>query len=544
MLPWLGPAVASWPFSWRVLAYTTAWVGHSFLVQTVVWGILTFYRSVGLAKKNTRDPILPLWRMLAADVAGYYSWMIGAGLVQAWYNPTWESWRYDFPFSRLLWYQLPIIMAFDTWFFFVHRYAHINKWLFKYVHAMHHRFDAYLSVTSNSFETPADGLLVVGIPVGLVMLLGCHIGNFWCVFVPMHTIACVFVFGHSGYDLSLDEWHHVLLLLLNPMLLIMMVNCNAAGPVDHEHHHTNPRVNFALFFTYWDDLYDCSHPKRGQLTFTLWFVSLFFFVPLSVYYEWVWFGPTSFFVALVLHIFSPLPQLWYLLVKNAASNFIGRLPLWDWMRRDLLISYAEPGQAGAFEADPRKRYIFCYQPMGVQARGAWYTFCGKGRESPIAALHDCKLSIGRVLWATPIVQQLCALYGCCDSSRASLKALLTEETPKSVCVPIGGWAEAKYLLSYAVVARRRLGFARLAVETGAELVPVIGVGEVLIAGRPAPLSRIFKAMKPYRPFPLKVVFGEPIQAREGETAEELRERYCEGLLRLAKQHDVPLRIVE
>jgi sterol desaturase/sphingolipid hydroxylase (fatty acid hydroxylase superfamily) len=92
----------------------------------------------------------------------------------------------------------PPRQAYDTWFFFVHRYAHINKWLFRHVHAMHHRNDAYLNVTSNSFEHPIDGLMVVGIPVGFVALLGCHIGNFWTLFVPMHTIACIFVFGERA----------------------------------------------------------------------------------------------------------------------------------------------------------------------------------------------------------------------------------------------------------------------------------------------------------------------------------------------------------
>ncbi|KIY96715.1 hypothetical protein MNEG_11249 [Monoraphidium neglectum] len=427
MLPWLGSTVAAAPLALRTLAYTSSWVAHSLIVQMLVWGVLTVYNRNGLSKKNTREPALPVSRMLLADVFGYYSWMIGAGLVQAWYNPTMDSWGFEFPFTKLLWYQLPIIMAYDTWFFFVHRYAHINKWLFRHVHAMHHRNDAYLNVTSNSFEHPIDGLMVVGIPVGFVALLGCHIGNFWTLFVPMHTIACIFVFGHSGYDLALDEWHHVALLAINPMLLIQLVTANAAVPMDHEDHHTNPRVNFSLFFTFWDDLFDCSHPKRAPFTFLLWFVSLFFFVPLSLYYEWIWFGPASFFAALVLHIFTPLPNAVYKLLGGVVSRTVSRLPIWDWMRRDLLLTYAEPGQPGAFDADPSRRYIFCYQPMGVQARGAYYTFAGKGRRSPVSKLHDVKLAAGRVLWGTPIVQQLLALYDCCDTSYATLSALLTDK---------------------------------------------------------------------------------------------------------------------
>lgn len=81
------------------------------------------------------------------------------------------------------------------WFFFVHRYCHINKWLFAHVHAMHHRSDAYLNVTSNSFEHPVDGFFAVVIPTGLIAWLGLWTGNFWAMFFPLHLVACVFVFG-------------------------------------------------------------------------------------------------------------------------------------------------------------------------------------------------------------------------------------------------------------------------------------------------------------------------------------------------------------
>jgi hypothetical protein len=84
MLPWLGPQVAAAPFETRALAYTSIWVAHSFAVQTAIWLMLSWYKRMGWAKKNTRDPSLPMWRMLWADFLGYYSWMVGAGLVHAW----------------------------------------------------------------------------------------------------------------------------------------------------------------------------------------------------------------------------------------------------------------------------------------------------------------------------------------------------------------------------------------------------------------------------------------------------------------------------
>jgi hypothetical protein len=69
---------------------------------------------------------------------------------------------------------------------------------------------------------------------------------------------------------------------------------------------------------------------------------------------------------------------------------------------------------------------------------------------------------------------------------------------RSVCVPIGGFRESKYLGSYGVVVRRRTGFARLALETGAALVPVLGIGEAEFCGE-APdgyISMMIKTILP------------------------------------------------
>jgi hypothetical protein len=48
----------------------------------------------------------------------------------------------------------------------------------------------------------------------------------------------------------------------------------------------------------------------------------------------------------------------------------------------------------------------------------------------------------------------------------------------------------------------------------------------------------------YRPHPLKVVFGAPVEPRAGEAVAALVERYCRALAALAEEHGVPLRIVE
>jgi hypothetical protein len=72
------------------------------------------------------------------------------------------------------------------------------------------------------------------------------------------------------------------------------------------------------------------------------------------------------------------------------------------------------------------------------------------------------------------------------------------------------------------------------------LVPVVGVGEPHICGRPAWGARVFKLLVPYRPRPIRVVFGAPVEPAEGEGVEALHARYVAALLALGKEHGVPL----
>ena len=328
------------------------------------------------------------------------------------------------------------------------------------------------------------------------------------------------------------------------MLAVLHIAPNTTRPMDHEDHHTNPRCNFSAFFTFWDDMYGTAYPKKQGVPLLTWLVCVSFYLFTSLADVAMTRIPAAFLLAALLHALTPVPALTYKLLGGAVSRWVSRLPIWDRLRREALIEYAAPGEPGHLAVETSRRYVFCYQPMGVQARGAWYTFAGKGRASPVSPLHTVKLAVGRWIWPLIGGTQLLALYDCCDSSYRTLKGVLTAREPRSVCITVGGFREAKYLQSYRVAVRCRRGFARLAAETGAALVPVIGVGEPYLAGEATLGARLLKLFAPYRPHAIKVVFGEPIQPKDGEDAEKLHERYCRGLLALAKQHDVPLEIVE
>lgn len=111
MLPWLGARVHAAPFGARVAAYTALSIAHWFAVQALVSLLVLLYIRLGWTKKNTRAPALPLWRMLLEQVAGYASWTIGVGLVQAWYNPTPSDWSMELSWMKMLWYQFPMMLV-------------------------------------------------------------------------------------------------------------------------------------------------------------------------------------------------------------------------------------------------------------------------------------------------------------------------------------------------------------------------------------------------------------------------------------------------
>jgi hypothetical protein len=80
---------------------------------------------------------------------------------------------------------------------------------------------------------------------------------------------------------------------------------------------------------------------------------------------------------------------------------------------------------------------------------------------------------------------------------------LQDKQPTSIALCPGGWAEARFARTNKVLLSKRLGFVRLAVETGAQLVPVLGVGEERVGGAGA---KMFAAalVLPAKPVPLHV----------------------------------------
>lgn len=125
-----------------------------------------------------------------------------------------------------------MVIIHDAYSYWIHRFMH-HKWIFKYVHLLHHEFKNPTPWSAFAFH-PFESLLTLGI-IPIIMFL-----------IPWHNLALVIfvtiiilydTFIHLGYNikqLKLFEWQNT--------------------PIEHDLHHRNSKYNYGLYFTIWDKL--------------------------------------------------------------------------------------------------------------------------------------------------------------------------------------------------------------------------------------------------------------------------------------------------
>ncbi|KAI9032956.1 diacylglycerol acyltransferase-domain-containing protein [Hyaloraphidium curvatum] len=131
--------------------------------------------------------------------------------------------------------------------------------------------------------------------------------------------------------------------------------------------------------------------------------------------------------------------------------------------------------AASTSIEPGRSYIFGYSPHGIHGFGTFLFF---DRTSPFYGTHpflrNRMVGLGAgVLFYVPLVREFFLALGWRDASRAVCERALAEGN--SLYIIVGGEAEA--LLSapgtddVVLAGRKRRGFVRLALESGAQLVP-------------------------------------------------------------------------
>jgi 4-alpha-methyl-delta7-sterol-4alpha-methyl oxidase len=120
------------------------------------------------------------------------------------------------PWLEMAW-QLPLFfVADDVLFYFLHRLLH-TRWLFKVVHAVHHRMAAPTALAGAYFH-PLEYAAINLIAVACPLLLGSDVVTIWAWAIARQWLAAE---GHSGYELTFGlaslfpgydaafhDWHH------------------------------------------------------------------------------------------------------------------------------------------------------------------------------------------------------------------------------------------------------------------------------------------------------------------------------------------------
>ncbi|KAJ3179121.1 diacylglycerol O-acyltransferase 1 [Geranomyces variabilis] len=175
----------------------------------------------------------------------------------------------------------------------------------------------------------------------------------------------------------------------------------------------------------------------------------------------------------------------YIFLIDSATPYTGGTDRWAFIRQWSFWrgfgEYFGAELVKTAELDPAKNYIFGYHPHGIYAYGLFPNFItqysGFAKKFPGITLRFSTLDIN---WSIPIWREIQMGLGTVSVSAKSLKHILTKKGPGwSALIVIGGADEA--LMAYPntndIILNRRKGFVKVAIQTGASLVPVFTFGE-------------------------------------------------------------------
>jgi 2-acylglycerol O-acyltransferase 2 len=156
-------------------------------------------------------------------------------------------------------------------------------------------------------------------------------------------------------------------------------------------------------------------------------------------------------------------------------NYARYNPLWD-----NLSAYFKGQLVKTAELDPSRKYIFGYAPHGVYSMGLF--------ANVVFSTHFLKLFPGiETLTCTlpanfwfPGWREVALAMGCASCEAPSLRHRIRNGPPgTAMVIVIGGAEEFRYMKegTLDLVLLKRKGFVKIALTTGADLVPIIGFGE-------------------------------------------------------------------
>lgn len=129
---------------------------------------------------------------------------------------------------------------------------------------------------------------------------------------------------------------------------------------------------------------------------------------------------------------------------------------------------------------PDKPYVFGYHPHGIIGMGAICTFAtestGFSKQFPGIIPHLLTLESN---FRIPFYRDIMLAMGICSVSKKSCSNILKRGAGQAITIVVGGAAESLSARpgTADLTLRKRLGFIKVAIQHGADLVPVFSFGE-------------------------------------------------------------------
>jgi hypothetical protein len=275
-----------------------------------------------------------------------------------------------------------------------------------------------------------------------------------------------------------------------------------------------------------------------------------------------------------------LPYTLYVLFSNAGSS--GELSFRSerWRRSRIWSAFASYFPARLHrsqELEPTRKYVFGYHPHGIISHGAFAAFATEalGFSTLFPGITNTLLTL-EGNFKLPLYREYALRMGLASVSRDSCENLLSkggrngEGMGRAITIVVGGARESLEAKpgTISLVLNRRLGFVKLAIRQGADLVPVLSFGEndiyeqldphlhpwinkmqLLVKKLMGWTVPIFHArgifnydvgMMPYRR-PMNIVVGRPIRVHQDKNPskdylDQVHTEYVEELQRLWDDH--------
>eukprot|EP00927_Polykrikos_kofoidii_P057489 TRINITY_DN51625_c0_g1_i1.p1 TRINITY_DN51625_c0_g1~~TRINITY_DN51625_c0_g1_i1.p1 ORF type:complete len:358 (-),score=27.49 TRINITY_DN51625_c0_g1_i1:49-1122(-) len=204
-------------------------------------------------------------------------------------------------------------------------------------------------------------------------------------------------------------------------------------------------------------------------TVVTWWLLLFTAVlPQIVLLHVGYYGVAGFSVALVYWLFTSIQGRWDPDMHTAERCSARQSAFWKYLQEYF------PARLHLDTEIPDGLYLFGVHPHGLWGSGVWSNLIPDRPGCGLPRRRVCTLDMN---FKMPLLRDILFAMGLIGSSAKSIRKCLTSGI--SVMLVVGGGREATLTRpgTIDIVLKARKGFIKIALETGASLVPVLGFGE-------------------------------------------------------------------